>query len=321
MTTAASDTPSAAPDTTSMNDDESARTHDIIYKRTLQPSSDLPPHPKLVNETTSSVSLSAFAGTALNEGSAFLNTELGPSGRFKVKGKGERKASPSVAGVKVYAFDRPGGTHGQEEAWFARVSRHKHAAESGTAGFAEFDYGLRAEHSKHEMEYTPDVFDAFEVVDYGAAEHVEGWEDVEVKVMEMCHRIPFPLFNRVFAVVVVTGRKTGKELVVVQIPVDLSRISAARYSSGAHKKDSSLQGRQRKGVVVGEYVSVERCRLEAEEVVWEMATASDAKGSLPMSMQKMALPGKIAVDVGLFIRWIDGLRKKGAVTGNGATAS
>lgn len=299
-----------------MANDETAQTRNIIYKRALQPSSDLPPHPKLVNETTSSVSLSAFAATALNEGRAFLNTELGPGGRFKTKGKGERKANPSAAGVKVYAFDRPGGTHGREEAWFARVSRHRPAAEPGTAGFAEFDFGLRAEHSKHEMEYTPDVFDAFELVDYGVVEAVEGWEDVEVKIMEMCHHIPFPLLNRVFAVVVVTGRKTGEELVVVQIPVDLSRISAARYSSGAHKKDSSLQGRQRKGVVIGEYVSIERCRLEAEEVVWEMATASDAKGSLPMSMQKMAIPGKIAMDVGLFIGWIEGVRKKDAVNGN-----
>ena len=304
-----------------MADDEAAQTRNIIYKRALQPSSDLPPHPKLVNETTSSVSLSSFAATALNEGSAFLNTELGPGGRFKLKGKGERKASPSAAGVKVYAFDRPGGTHGREEAWFARVSRHRHAAKPGTAGFAEFDFGLRAEHSRHEAEYTPDVFDAFEVADYGVARDVEEWEDVEVKVMEMCHHVPFPLLNRVFAVVVVTGRKTGKELVVVQIPIDLSRISAARYSSGAHKKDSSLQRRQRKGVVIGEYVSVERCRLDAEEVVWEMATASDAKGYLPMSIQKMALPGKITVDVGLFIGWIDGVRKKGDVNGNGTTAS
>jgi len=321
MTTAAFDTPSAVPNTTSMADDETARTHNIIYKRALQPSSDLPPHPKLVNETTSSISLSTFARTALNEGSTFLNTELGPSGRFKAKGKGERKASPSAAGVKVYAFDRPGGTHGREEAWFARVSRHRHAAEPGTAGFAEFDFGLRAEHSKHELEYTPDLFDAFEVVDYGAVGAVEGWENVEVKVMEMCYHIPFPLLNRVFAVVVVTGRKTGKELVVVQIPVDLSRISAARYSSGAHKKDSSLQGKQRKGVVVGEYVSVERCRLEAEEVVWEMAVASNAKGSVPMSIQKMALPGKITLDVGFFMKWIEGVRKKGAVDGNGVAAS
>jgi hypothetical protein len=305
-----------------MANDEVAQTRNIIYKRALQPSSDLPPHPKLVNETTSSVSLSAFAVTALNEGSSFLNTELGPSGRFKIKSKGERKASPSAAGVKVYAFDRPGGMHGREEAWFARVSRHRPAAEPGTAVFAEFDFGLRTDHSKHEMEYTPDVFDAFELVDYGVVGTVEGWEDVEVKVMEMCHHIPFPLLNRVFAVIVVTGRKTGKELVVVQIPVDLSRISAARYSSGAHKKDSSLQARQKKSVVIGEYVSVERCKLEAEEVVWEMATASDAKGSLPMSMQKMAIPGKIVLDVGLFIGWIEGVRKKkGAVSGKKEAAS
>ena len=85
------------------------------------------------------------------------------------------------------------------------MSRHRHAAEPGTAGFAEFDFGLRAEHSRHEVEYTPDLFDAFEVVDYGVAKDVEEWDDVEVKVMEMCYHIPFPLLNRVFALVVVTA--------------------------------------------------------------------------------------------------------------------
>jgi len=320
MTTEVSDNPTVptAPDTASTVDGNAS---DLIQMHALQPSSDLPPHPKLVNETTSSISLPSFAATALNQGSSFMDKELGPGGRFKAKGKGERKSRPSAAGVKVYAFDRPGGPHGRGEAWFARVSRHQPSAELGTAGFDEFDFGLRGQHSKHEMEYTPDVFDAFEVVDYGVVGAVEGWEDVEVKVMEMCHHIPFPLLNRVFAVIVVTGRKIGKELVVVQIPVDLSHISAARYSNGAHKKDSSLQGRQKKGVVIGEYVSIERCKVEGEEVVWEMATASDAKGFLPMPMQKMALPGKITLDVGLFIGWIEGVRKKEAEKDNEAAAS
>lgn len=34
-----------------------------------------------------------------------------------------------------------------------------------------------------------------------------------------------------------------------------------------------------------------------------MATASDAKGNLPMAVQKLGVPGAIVNDVGFFIRW------------------
>lgn len=283
---------------------------DLIHMRALNPSTDLPPHPSLANESTSTVALPTFAAEALAQGTAFMDKELSAAGSFKAKGK-ERAAGISKGKVRVLAFERAG------EAWFARVSRHEAAREKGSAELGEFDFGLREEHSRHEKEYTPDVFDAFCVVDYGGVDGVHGWQSVEVRVMEMCHHIPFPLLNRTFAVVVVTGKRADG-LIVVQIPVDLAKVSAARYSNGANRNDKSLQGRQKKGVVVGEYVSIERCRVEGPEVVWEMATASDAKGWLPMAMQKPALPGKITLDVGLFMGWIEEQRGKGAVNGHGA---
>jgi len=49
-------------------------------------------------------------------------------------------------------------------------------------------------------------------------------------------------------------------------------------------------------------------------VLWEMGTASDAKGWLPMSIQKMALPGAIVKDVGWFIGWN---AKRRETVGNG----
>jgi len=43
----------------------------------------------------------------------------------------------------------------------------------------EFDGGLRESHSKHEMEYTPSVFDAREVLRWEVGEgKVEGWRGV-----------------------------------------------------------------------------------------------------------------------------------------------
>ena len=38
-------------------------------------------------------------------------------------------------------------------------------------------------------------------------------------------------------------------------------------------------------------------------VDWCMATTSDAKGKLPVWLQKKAMLGAIAKDVGLFIKW------------------
>ena len=52
------------------------------------------------------------------------------------------------------------------EAWFARSSRHANQSQEGTADFSEFDYGLRIDHSEHEREYTPDIFDSYKVLEW-----------------------------------------------------------------------------------------------------------------------------------------------------------
>lgn len=58
------------------------------------------------------------------------------------------------------------------EAWFARRSRHANQSQEGTADFGEFDYGLRVDHSEHEREYTPDVFDSLKVLEWDCEELV-----------------------------------------------------------------------------------------------------------------------------------------------------
>ena len=40
-----------------------------------------------------------------------------------------------------------------------------------------------------------------------------------------------------------------------------------------------------------------------------MATASDAKGNLPHWVQRRGVPGAIAKDVGLFMKWTAGRRR------------
>lgn len=53
------------------------------------------------------------------------------------------------------------------------------------------------------------------------------------------------------------------------------------------------------------YTSIERCRMLPDlDIEWIMATASDAKGWLPMWAQKMGVPGAVVKDVGLFVKWV-----------------
>jgi hypothetical protein len=61
------------------------------------------------------------------------------------------------------------------EVWFARRSRHQDKTEDGTATFEEFATGLRDDHSEHEREYTPNVYDSFKVLDWDEETAAEGF--------------------------------------------------------------------------------------------------------------------------------------------------
>lgn len=124
----------------------------------------------------------------------------------------------------------------------------------------------------------------------------------------MCHELPV-VVNRVFATLVLTAKYVqGQGFIVVQIPLDLQGVDAAIYSShknSTHKDSDTAQ--KKKKVVVGQYVSVERCTYnEADQMVsWNMATAADAKGNIPLWLQKPTMPGKIALDVGFFAAFVE----------------
>jgi hypothetical protein len=151
-------------------------------------------------------------------------------------------------------------------------------------------------------------------------------------VYEMSHHIPFPLYNRTFPTLVVSAidsqHTSMPSFVLVQIPVDLTSIPTALYSTGKNRTQLTTK-RQKKAVVLGQYVSVERCKVLAQpgheddgKVVWDMATASDARGWLPMAVQKLGVPGAVAKDVGYFMKWAAGKRARNEpkVTSGGAAS-
>jgi hypothetical protein len=125
-------------------------------------------------------------------------------------------------------------------------------------------------------------------------------------IYEMCHAIPAPLAPRCFPVLVATADVNQDEFIAVTVPVSLYRtVPGAFYSTGRNKIEGK-DVQQRKGVVMGAYAAVETVRRNRDkgEIEWCMATASDAKGNLPMWAQKLGLPGAVVKDVGNFIKWV-----------------
>ncbi|KAJ9602552.1 hypothetical protein H2200_013095 [Cladophialophora chaetospira] len=219
-----------------------------------------------------------------------------------------------------------GGEH-----WFARKSVHKDLSSRdttspGNASWKEFIYGLRDNHSKHEEDFTPSLYDAYQVCNWDEQVKVlesqgkivgkdgKKYSCVTMSIYEMCHALPPPTSARCFPVLVVTASINPEEFIAVTVPVKLgSDVSSSFYASGRHATEGKTP-QQRKSVVQGIYAAVETVRrrpregaaqgVEGNEVEWIMATASDAKGNLPMWLQKKSMPGQLPKDVSYFMTWI-----------------
>lgn len=141
----------------------------------------------------------------------------------------------------------------------------------------------------------------------------------------MCHAMPFPLKPRCFPILVVTANVQPDDgFIAITIPVSLSAETTptSYYSSGRNVLEAPDKQRKAKPVF-GVYAAIERTRKittqdtadesmhgakdrkgKEGQIEWIMATASDAKGDLPMAMQKLGIPGAVAKDVGFFLGWI-----------------
>jgi hypothetical protein len=181
------------------------------------------------------------------------------------------------------------------------VSKHRDAEENGTASWAEFERAFMTLHSLHETQFTPSVAGYgcggwWEDGIKGAQLDVNGerWEGVSLELVEIIHKLPFPLKRRSFPVIQGIAKRvdvTSGEFSVVTIPA---------------KVDWNLRSNE----VQGRYVSVERFRRVGEDIEWVMATASDAGGVLPRWVQDKAVPGQIAKDVKFYLKWAANQRSK-----------
>ncbi|PVI00373.1 hypothetical protein DM02DRAFT_394861 [Periconia macrospinosa] len=161
--------------------------------------------------------------------------------------------------------------------------------------------------------------------------------DIEMRITQMHHSMPGGILNdRVFTVLLISFVNTNpshsslSESIDVQIPIDLysfppvviSRshinrdLSTKKLSYRNSRSDASPEQKAKskagKGIVEGKYVSVERIQqvkgaADTKDGVvtkWDMKTASDAGGNLPMAVQKLGVPGAIAKDVPLALGFV-----------------
>ncbi|KAM3415213.1 hypothetical protein BST61_g8744 [Cercospora zeina] len=267
------------------------RTPSRIHLTPLK-ASDLPHHKDIPSDGDKLPDLQTFLAEVLAEGDRFMSTTLHDENVFKL---GDSKHQPPAkATIQIRSAVIP---HQPTENWYARTSVHEDASTDGTATWAEFDGNLRADHSDHEKDYTPSVVSAHKEhsweQDIQALGATAGtWQDVTMETRLMRHKMPvFFLKDREFRVLVITARAQNRDkFIVMQIPVARNSIP----------ETASRSGQQAVNAI---YCSVETGELLDGKITWSMGTASDAKGILPMALQKTQMANAVAIDVSYFIKW------------------
>lgn len=263
------------------------------------------PASKLPPVSASSATLTAFLQPLLAEALPFIDSAA--SGQDGWRAKGSKHQRPTVEAA-VDLSERVVG----HETWACRRSVHEDAARAGTASWEEFVDALRERHVETEDAFTPAVVGSWVAARWEEKEDEEQQQQQKqkrkVQLVEMKHRMPVPgLQARVFVVLqVVVTEQDGQGFAVVSVPVtgDEQELRALGCKLSVDK-----------GVVQGAYVAVERVRRSSKgpdghEIEWMMATASDARGVLPMWVQTKAVLGVVAKDVSLFLGWQAGERDK-----------
>ncbi|KAK3488754.1 uncharacterized protein B0T23DRAFT_406061 [Neurospora hispaniola] len=243
----------------------------------------------------------------------------------------ELRAIERSAGLATSNTDNP-------ETWACRRSVHRdsNVPGDGSASWGEFVTCFKDKHVECEEAFTPSIVGTRVLRDYDVAglllddEHGDRYGNPTMKVVEARHKIGIkPLLkDRVFTVLQVTcsllPREAGgaaadcDEILVISIPVsDIENFNTTAASPIKGKSSNKEEDPFRKDSIKGSYVSVERIRKlpttenhSQAQIEWLMATASDARGSLPGWVQTMAVPGQIAKDVTLFLEWVAKEREK-----------
>ncbi|KAK6541915.1 hypothetical protein TWF694_007691 [Orbilia ellipsospora] len=191
------------------------------------------------------------------------------------------------------------------EYWFARRSVHPVLDEK--LKWEDFENLLFHGHSENEREYGPTVsrVDKMGFEWDSSATSVPGWRIVQVAGYGIHHHLPWPFNARVFPILLILASAVDKkEFMVISIP-----IAIPPDSTGTNVETQETVPIISAKTTVGQYVAVERviCEESADgksNVVWSMATASDASGNLPMALQRRVIGTSIFKDVEAFLDYV-----------------
>jgi hypothetical protein len=304
------------------------------------PFSSLPSHPSL-NQNAEQQELNTFLTTILSEAQTLISTTIPQD--FKQDRK-LRSSAPSSA--KVQLSTSSGTAGGVEDYWVCRKSIHTDSsAQKGSASWAEFEKGLRENHSENEMDYTPSVASVETLVKWPVIESLEGWRGVdvhgsfEISISIYGHCIltmrTVNMITHTFKPAGLISPRTFISLVIsvyepesssdnsdnpiqgfytIQIPLLFQKDSPKNDVPDAIKQQ--ILSAAPKNTIFAHYASVERVRLlppaaaDAERrIEWIMATTSDAGGLIPQWVQRSwtmgGVPKAVVADVGLFLGWAD----------------
>ncbi|KUL87261.1 hypothetical protein ZTR_03374 [Talaromyces verruculosus] len=294
------------------------------------PFSSLPSHPTLPQNTEQQ--LEPFLSTILTEAQTLITTTI-PQ-HFKPHPK-LRSSAPSNAKVQLFT-STPTSSSGSsgvvEDYWVCRKSIHadSSAQRGGSASWAEFEKGLRENHSENEMDYTPSVASVEHLVKWPVVEDFGGWRGVDMHVNMITHTFkPAGLISpRSFISLVISayepesittnsnGDNPIQGFYTIQIPLLFKKDSPNNGVPDAIKQQ--ILSAVPKNTIFAHYASVERVRLlppatadaNAERrIEWIMATTSDAGGQIPQWVQRSwtmgGVPKAVVADVGLFLGWVD----------------
>ncbi|KAH8698281.1 hypothetical protein BGW36DRAFT_143533 [Talaromyces proteolyticus] len=301
---------------------------------TPQTFSSLPPHPSLGNNdsSSSSPSLEKFLISALTEAQTFITQTIPQT---FIPDPKPRSSSPSSA--KVQLLTR---TIREKDYWVCRKSVHNNAAEKGSASWAEFERGLRENHSENEMAYTPSVSSVEHLSQWPVQKVLgDGWRDVDMHINMITHSFkPGALISpRTFISLVISAYEPPQQsrnnnsssqsstqgFYTIQIPLAFNEQSD--IPDGLKNKIKSAVPKK---TIFAHYASVEHVLLkehtspghninddaQKRRIEWTMATVSDAGGHIPQWVQRSwtmgGVPKAVVADVGLFLGWTDQQRHK-----------
>ncbi|KAF2840309.1 hypothetical protein M501DRAFT_690692 [Patellaria atrata CBS 101060] len=237
-----------------------------------------------------------FACAILKEGQKFITQYLRDA-----TGTTKRK-TPASDGIitirsKLYkSSDLPARRDGhtrQDERWTSRSSTHEDKSAFRTASWDEFNAVLFTDRNRNEGRYTPDILEVTEVCNWNdkMPQLEDGLTDISLSLWAMYHKMPTFLSNRRFMVIVATARFSDNMFLTVKVPVEPVHNST-------------------RPCIDGQYVSIEKVERfpDSREIQWDMATASDAGGMLPLWVQRPGIGPAIAKDVGLVMKYLHSFR-------------